>query len=104
MKLALGVILGGAMFMGCAENAPKSKAPSDVMEQLHAELARTIGTTTLTSATFVKPAAPGAVNPPYLSIEAEQAAAPQTWGAAAPPSEQDDLAQNPYEKDLYDPR
>jgi hypothetical protein len=100
MKLvgALGILLGGAMIIGCS-GAPQAKAP--------AAAAGNVGTATLTNATVVKRLFEVDPNPRYLSIDAETPDAPCTWGAT--PSEQQstdaDLARNPYtEQDIYDPR
>jgi hypothetical protein len=117
MKLigAVGVMLVGAMIVGCAEGAPRAQAPSDItqtMQAADAELSSAIGTTTLTSAVQAKPAHDP--NPRFLTTEpATAGAAPtRTWGAppaAQDPTEASDLAQNPYTgtgtgtRDIYDP-
>jgi len=101
MKLigTLGVMLVGAMIVGCNTGGP----PAQV------SLA---STTTLSSATQPKPVRDP--NPRFLTTPAEQPAPKPTWGGAqAPdPSEASDLAANPYlttpetapARDLYDPR
>lgn len=116
MKLigALGVMLGGAMIVGCAEGTPpRVQAPSDItqaMQAADAELSHAIGTTTLTSATQAKAAHDP--NPRFLVSEPTPAAPARTWGgapAAPDPTEASDLAANPYTdngsgtRDIYDP-
>jgi hypothetical protein len=103
MKLALGVILGGAMIIGCGSGASSTSG---------GRAATPTSATTLTGATLTTSAfAAGDPNPRYLSIEAETPDAPCTWGGApAAPAEpgsiEADLAANPYTtgRDLYDPR
>jgi hypothetical protein len=102
---ALGVILGGAMIIGCASNAPRANTPAGAFEVAQEQLSHAIGTTTLTSAPVAKAARDP--NPLFLTGAVDAPAAARTWGAA--PSEQasteDDLARNPYRetRDIYDP-
>jgi hypothetical protein len=99
MKLigALGVILGGAMIIGCGQTTPSAKAPVE-----------TIGTATLTAASVPEPLLDE--HPLFLTddLAGNRQATPapaRTWGAAASAgSAEDDLARNPYtQRDIYDP-